>query len=103
MTARLPGELPKVKRQDGPKCEKAAMQAIDEVVRSVVSQVLTRMRNGALPLSNGKKEGSKRGVFNDVDSAVAAAREAQRAFAARGLEERRKAIACIRRICSQQA
>src|SRR5262249_26494422 len=39
----------------------------------------------------------------DVDSAVAAAVKAQRAFEARGLEDRRKAVDCVRRICKNQA
>ena len=42
-------------------------------------------------------------MFADVDTAVAAAVEAQRVFEARGLEDRRKAVACIRHICQQQA
>lgn len=79
------------------------MQLTDDIVRSVVSQVLSRMRPGAAPTTNGKKTSGQRGVFTDVETAIAAARDAQRQFEARGLEDRRKAVACIRRICSQQA
>ncbi len=89
----------------GQQCEMTPMQATDEIVRTVVSQVLARMRNGSVPASpsrNGHGT-TQRGVFNDVTAAVAAAVEAQRQFERRGLEDRRKAIACIRKICSEQA
>src|SRR5262249_18282954 len=43
------------------------------------------------------------GVFEDIGAAVAAAAEAQRAFERRGLDERRKAVQCVRDICSRQA
>jgi aldehyde dehydrogenase len=77
------------------------MQVTDELVHNVVQEVLSQMRNGRVALSNGKTR--HWGVFDDVDSAVAAAAEAQKQFEARGLEDRRKAVACIRRICIQQA
>src|SRR5438876_5473091 len=81
------------------------MQVTDELIRSVVQEVLSHMRNGR---SNGQalpaREATKGwGVFQDVDSAVTAASSAQKQFEARGLEDRRKAVACIRRICSEQA
>jgi aldehyde dehydrogenase len=80
------------------------MQVTDEMVRGVVRQVLAQMRNGTPPATNGRNgHGAARGVFNDVESAVKAATAAQREFEARGLEDRRKAIACIRKICSEQA
>ncbi len=91
------------------------MQVTDELVRGVVQQVLAQMRNGqAGPAANGRKgtasggrqaaeDRGQRGVFGDVESAVKAATSAQRAFEARGLEDRRKAIACIRKICTEQA
>jgi aldehyde dehydrogenase len=78
------------------------MQVTDDLIRGVVQQVLASMRNGASPArANGRQ--AKRGVFADVDAAVAAASAAQRAFERRGLEDRRKAVACIRKICSEQA
>src|SRR5438309_4870554 len=80
----------------------ATMQVNDDLIRGVVQQVLAQMRNGHAPASrNG--HASKRGVFQDVESAVKAASAAQKEFEARGLEDRRKAVACIRRICSEQA
>src|SRR5260370_3313177 len=79
------------------------MQVTDELVRNVVSQVLTQMRNGKAP-SNGKAgPASGAGVFSDVNDAVSAALAAQRTFEARGLEDRRKAVACVRKICTEQA
>src|SRR5437870_11219915 len=77
------------------------MQVSDELVRSVVQEVLTHMRSGKAAPANGRM--SRWGVFDDVDSAVAAASEAQREFEKRGLEDRRKAVNCIRRICIDQA
>jgi aldehyde dehydrogenase len=77
------------------------MQVTDELIRGVVQQVLAQMRNGHAPARNG--HAAQRGVFTDVERAVAAAREAQREFETRGLEDRRKAVACIRKICSERA
>jgi aldehyde dehydrogenase len=77
------------------------MQVTDELIRSVIQQVLAQMRNGQAPARKGLSV--QHGVFADVESAVAAAREAQREFEARGLEDRRKAVACIRKICSERA
>ncbi len=77
------------------------MQVTDELIRGVVQQVLAQMRNGHAPARNG--HAAQRGVFADVERAVAAAREAQREFETRGLEDRRKAVACIRKICSERA
>jgi aldehyde dehydrogenase len=77
------------------------MQVTDELVRSVVQEVLSQMRNGHAKRSNGRPQ--RWGIFDEVDEAVSAAAEAQKQFEARGLEERRKAIACIRKICTEQA
>jgi aldehyde dehydrogenase len=80
------------------------MQITDELVRGVVQQVLSQMRNGQAAPSNGRRPAkSQRGVFDDVAAAVAAATAAQQEFERRGLEDRRKAVACIRKICSEQA
>jgi aldehyde dehydrogenase len=78
------------------------MQVTDELIRNVVQEVLTHMRNGhAGKPTNGKVR--PWGVFSDVNAAVAAAADAQTQFETRGLEERRKAVQCIRKICSEQA
>src|SRR5438067_434610 len=52
---------------------------------------------------NGSATGGAWGVFKDVNAAVEAATAAQQEFARRGLEDRRKAVACIRKICVEQA
>ncbi len=84
------------------------MQVTDEIVRNVVQEVLAQMRNGKAAPANGKApsaNGKARpwGVFDDVDSAVSAATAAQREFERRGLDDRRKALQCIRKICTEQA
>jgi aldehyde dehydrogenase len=81
------------------------MQVNDELIRNVVAEVLTHMRGRSVPPpANGHNgHGSAWGVFHDVESAVGAATKAQREFERRGLEDRRKAVACIRRICAEQA
>src|SRR5262249_16030439 len=45
----------------------------------------------------------KHGLFGDVGAAVTAALSAQRELERRGLDERRKAVECIRRVCVAQA
>jgi aldehyde dehydrogenase len=77
------------------------MQISDELVRSVVQEVLSHMRNGKATPANGKA--SRWGIFDNVDSAVSAAMDAQQQFEKYGLEDRRKAVNCIRRICIDQS
>jgi aldehyde dehydrogenase len=79
------------------------MQVTDEVIRSVVAQVLAQMRNGTAAPGGRNGHAAARGVFADVGEAVAAAVTAQREFERRGLEDRRKALACVRKICSERA
>jgi aldehyde dehydrogenase len=59
------------------------------------------MRDGQKPPVS--KSESAWGVFDDVNEAVAAAAKAQARFEALGLDARRKAVECIRRICIDQA
>lgn len=78
------------------------MQVTDELIRNVVAEVLANLRNGsAVPPTNGKVR--RRGVFDDVNAAVAAATEAQQRFAVRGLADRQKAVDSIRRVCIERA
>jgi aldehyde dehydrogenase len=84
------------------------MQVTDDLIRNVVQEVLSHMRNGhasATPSSAAPKNGQAKrwGLFDDVDSAAEAATAAQREFEARGLEARRKAVAAIRKICIDKA
>ena len=77
------------------------MQVTEEVIRSVVHEVLSHMnpsRPTAKPVAGGDN-----GVFEDAEAAIRAAVTAQREFERRGLSDRRKAIACIRSICVDQA
>src|SRR5829696_8242229 len=78
------------------------MTVTDDLIRSVVLQVLTQVKaNGAAPSRNGS--GRSWGVFQDVEKAVAAAATAQREFESRGLDDRRKAVECVRKICKDRA
>src|SRR5262249_48711434 len=77
------------------------MQVTDELVRSVVQEVLAHMRNGRAAPTNGHARNW--GVFEDVDQAADAGTEAKKQFEKRGLDDRRKAVDCIRRICIEQA
>src|SRR5438105_8956662 len=79
------------------------MQLTDDLVRSVVMQVLTQVRGGNGVASQKNGHARAWGVFQDVDKAVAAAAAAQREFERRGLDDRRKAVECIRKICKEQA
>jgi len=79
------------------------MQVTDDLVRSVVQEVLTAMRNGQSSPQGGNGRARAWGVFQQTGEAVAAAAAAQKQFEARGLEDRRKAVGCIRRICLERA
>jgi aldehyde dehydrogenase len=79
------------------------MQVTDQLIRDVVQQVLAHMGGGRAPSGNGNGRARAWGVYDDVSSAVSAASDAQKRFEAMGLEARRKAIQCIRRICVGQA
>src|SRR5438093_573012 len=75
------------------------LQITEDLIRSVVQEVLTSM-NGT-PTKVGPS--GKWGVFENVDEAVAAAKNAQERLESLGLEARRKAVACIRKICYDRA
>jgi aldehyde dehydrogenase len=77
------------------------LQVTDDLIRSVVKDVLAHMK--APVATNGKAATGRWGVFDDVGEAVTAASTAQRKFETMGIEARRKAVECIRRICVDQA
>ncbi len=79
------------------------MKVTDDLIRTVVQEVLAHMNNGAAKAPSGNGRAHAWGVFDDVNAAVAAAVEAQRAFERRGLDDRRKAVQCVRDICAKQA
>jgi aldehyde dehydrogenase len=77
------------------------MQMTEDLIRSVVQQVLSQMGTPAAA-ANGRAAG-RDGVYPTADAAVAAAEAAFQAFRTRPLEDRKQAIDRIRRICAEQA
>jgi len=80
------------------------MQMSETVVRSVVEEVLRRLKTDGLaapPVSGGGYQG-RFGQFTAVDEAVAAAAEAYDQLSRRTLEQRKRIIDHIRRIAIEQ-
>ncbi len=78
------------------------MQTTEDLIRTVVQQVLSQM--GSVPsASNGAARSGTFGVYPTADSAVAAAEAAFQAFRTRPLADRKKAVECVRSICVEQA
>lgn len=84
------------------------MQVTDEIVRSVVQQVVNQVMtgNGTAPVNritstNGR--GGTFGVFQNAEDAIVAARDAQKTFERRPIEDRATAVEHIRRICKDNA
>jgi aldehyde dehydrogenase len=77
------------------------MQATEELIRSVVQQVLTRM--GTTAPVNGRGYAGRHGVFTCVDQAVAAATDAFEQLSERTIEDRKRIIDHIRRISIEQS
>ncbi|HEX4000292.1 MAG TPA: aldehyde dehydrogenase family protein [Pirellulales bacterium] len=73
------------------------MQATEELIRSVVEQVLSQLGPRA-HASNGSSFTGRHGVFTCVDDAVAAATEAFEQLSERSIADRRRIIDHIRRI-----
>lgn len=87
------------------------MQINETLIRSVVEQVIQQVRHSASPAGNGAAPPSSTsasgprghsGLFDDVDSAVSAARHAFEQLQNRPIDDRRKAIDIIRRISISQ-
>jgi len=76
------------------------MQLNEDLIRNVVSQVLAEV--GAIPPVTPCGYAGRHGVFDNVDDAVAAAREAFEQLEHRSLDDRRRIIAHIRRIAIDQ-
>jgi aldehyde dehydrogenase len=76
------------------------MQVNEDLIRNVVAQVLSEI--GPPPPVNGKKYVGRYGIFEDVDEAVAAAREAFEQLSERTIEDRKRIIDHIRRISIDQ-
>ncbi|MFO0915634.1 MAG: aldehyde dehydrogenase family protein [Pirellulales bacterium] len=77
------------------------MQISEELIRSVVSQVLAEVRKAPAP-SAGRFHG-RHGVFTCVQEAVAAARHAFEQLSERTIEDRKRIIDHIRRISIDQS
>lgn len=77
------------------------MQINEELIRSVVSQVLAEVSRGAHAAP--KSFAGRNGVFTCPDEAVAAARQAFEQLSERGREERKRVIDHIRRISIEQS
>jgi aldehyde dehydrogenase len=84
------------------------MQLTDATISRVVSEVIAELRRSSgakpnAPAPAAAPRPGRFGVFDKVRDAVAAAVDAQAAFETKGTEARTKAVACIRRICLDQA
>ncbi len=87
------------------------MQLTDQIIRIVVQEVLAEIgKSGTQSRANGQPSAKmadgrvgRYGVLDNVNDAVAAAAEAQRAFEQKGTEAREQAVRCIRRICIERA
>ena len=79
------------------------MQTTEDLIRSVVHQVLSQM-GSATPTTNGSARSSGQfGVYPTADAAVNAAEAAFQQFRYRPLGDRLKAVDCIRKICVENA
>jgi len=77
------------------------MQFTEETIRSVIAQVLAEV--GPMPTARPRSYAGQYGVFNCVDAAVAAAREAFEQLERRTIEDRKRIIDHIRRISIDQS
>jgi aldehyde dehydrogenase len=84
------------------------MQATEQAIRQVVQEVLSQLSQagaaGTRPAGQTPAMPSGDwGVFNDVDSAVAAAQQGFEQLSQSPMESRRTAIEIVKRICEEQA
>ncbi len=80
------------------------MQLTEDVIQSVVREILSQM--GGSALGNGQprpRPAGDLGVFASVNDAVAAAEAAFQTFRSRPIADRKKAVEAIRHICVSQA
>ncbi len=81
------------------------MQATEELIRSVVKQVLAEIKKpqaASLHAGNGRSFEGRNGIFDCVDEAVEAATQAFEQLSEHGLEVRKRIIDHIRRISIDQ-
>jgi aldehyde dehydrogenase len=78
------------------------MQATEQIIKSVVEQVLKQLAPSA-HAANGKRASGRHGVFHDVNEAVEAATVAFEQLSDRTIEDRKRIIDHIRRISIDQS
>ncbi len=76
--------------------------ASEETIRAVVQEVLAQLQRAGAAGTVRTGDGQW-GVFQSVDDAVAAAGEAFQRLRSATLETREKIVACVKRICEEQA
>jgi len=80
------------------------MQMTEDLIRSVIQEVLSQMGNGAAPANgSGRKASGSFGVYPTADAAVSAADAAFQQYRTRPLADRKKAIDVIRKVCVEGA
>src|SRR3954447_24873610 len=82
------------------------MQMTEDLIRSVVQQVLSQIGGAAPAAANGKpapRASGQWGVYPTADAAVTAAEAAFQSYRTRPLADRRKAVDCVTRISVEQA
>jgi aldehyde dehydrogenase len=79
------------------------LQVTDDLIRNVVQEVLVHMKSNGAAAPARSAAGNGWGVFDSVDEAIQAAVKAQKQLDALGLDGRKKATDCIRRICIDKA
>ncbi len=79
------------------------IQANEQAIRTVVQEVLAQLGKRPTVSGNGSTRPGNHGVFQSVDDAVAAASEGFEQLKAASLDDRAKAIRCVRDICTSQA
>src|ERR1700691_4417928 len=80
------------------------IQANEQAIRQVVQEVLAQLgRRTSGNGNNGAPRSGDWGVFRTVDDAVAAANDGFKKLRDRSLADRAKAVACVYRLCDEQA
>ncbi|MBD3674755.1 MAG: aldehyde dehydrogenase EutE [Planctomycetaceae bacterium] len=79
------------------------MQANEQAIRTVVQEVLAQLGKRPVNRSASTTDGSDWGVCSSVDQAVQVAQAGFEQLSNASMEDRTKAIECVRQICDQQA
>ena len=79
------------------------MPTQEQIVRSVVEQVLSEIVSGEPSSSNGHADGGDWGVFADAGAAVTAAKAAFAELSKRPLADREKVVQIVKTLCDEHA